>query len=517
MSGNRESRAALRESEASYRSLFDAAEEAIFVHDLATGEILAVNRRVAEMYGYSVDEARRLDVGTLSAGEPPYTQEEAVRRVRRAAAGERQVFEWLAKDRAGRRFWVEVSLKRATIGGQERLLALVHDISARKQAEREHAERVREQAARAVAEATRAHFQSLLEAAPDAIVVVDGAGRIVLVNSQAEVLFGYPRVELLGQLVELLVPEGIRVTHLARRAAYAGQPDPPSKAASLAMRGRRRDGSEFPAEISLSPLETDEGPLVISIVRDITERTRITEQLQQQAADLARSNADLQQFAYVASHDLQEPLRMVASYTQLLARRYQGKLDADADEFIAFAVDGATRMQHLIEDLLAYSRVGTRGKQFASTDVNVVVSRVLRDLQGTIDGSRAVVTRDDLPTVDADAVQLGEVFQNLIANALKFRGAEDPRVRVSAERDGNTWRFAVRDNGIGIEPRHAERIFVIFQRLHARADYPGTGIGLAICKRIVERHGGKIWVDSRPGAGSTFSFTLPAHPEARRI
>jgi light-regulated signal transduction histidine kinase (bacteriophytochrome) len=267
----------------------------------------------------------------------------------------------------------------------------------------------------------------------------------------------------------------------------------------------------------LSPLETDEGPLVISIVRDITERTRITEQLQQQAADLARSNADLQQFAYVASHDLQEPLRMVASYTQLLARRYQGKLDADADEFIAFAVDGATRMQHLIEDLLAYSRVGTRGKQFASTDVNVVVSRVLRDLQGTIDGSRAVVTRDDLPTVDADAVQLGEVFQNLIANALKFRGAEDPRVRVSAERDGNTWRFAVRDNGIGIEPRHAERIFVIFQRLHARADYPGTGIGLAICKRIVERHGGKIWVDSRPGAGSTFSFTLPAHPEARRI
>jgi light-regulated signal transduction histidine kinase (bacteriophytochrome) len=283
------------------------------------------------------------------------------------------------------------------------------------------------------------------------------------------------------------------------------------------MRGRRQDGSEFPAEISLSPLETDEGPLVISIVRDITERTRITEQLQQQAADLARSNADLQQFAYVASHDLQEPLRMVASYTQLLARRYQGKLDADADEFIAFAVDGATRMQHLIEDLLAYSRVGTRGKQFASTDVNVVVSRVLRDLQGTIDGSRAVVTRDDLPTVDADAVQLGEVFQNLIANALKFRGAEDPRVRVSAERDGNTWRFAVRDNGIGIEPRHAERIFVIFQRLHARADYPGTGIGLAICKRIVERHGGKIWVDSRPGAGSTFSFTLPAHPEARRI
>ena len=207
---------------------------------------------------------------------------------------------------------------------------------------------------------------------------------------------------------------------------------------------------------------------------------------------------------------------MVASYTQLLARRYQGKLGPDADEFIAYAVDGATRMQGLIEDLLAYSRVGSRGRDLAPTDVNALVDRVLRDLRGAIDDSRAVVTRDPLPTVPADAIQLGEVFQNLIANALKFHGPAPARVHLTAERDGDVWHFAVRDNGIGIDPRHAERIFVIFQRLHAKADYPGTGIGLAICKRIVERHGGKIWVESEVGKGSTFFFTLPAQLPAPR-
>jgi light-regulated signal transduction histidine kinase (bacteriophytochrome) len=227
------------------------------------------------------------------------------------------------------------------------------------------------------------------------------------------------------------------------------------------------------------------------------------------AQELARSNMELEQFAYVASHDLQEPLRMVASYTQLLAQRYRDRLDADAHDFIAYAADGATRMQSLINDLLAYSRVGTRGEPLRPADSDTICEEAIRNLQAAIEESGAVVARNPLPRVVADATQLRQLLQNLISNALKFRSPEPPRVHISAERNGSDWRFSVRDNGIGIDPEHAQRIFVLFQRLHNRAEYPGTGIGLAICKKIVERHGGRIWVESEPGNGATFSFTLP--------
>lgn len=242
------------------------------------------------------------------------------------------------------------------------------------------------------------------------------------------------------------------------------------------------------------------------------ERQQAEESLKERATELMRSNTELEQFAYVASHDLQEPLRMVASYTQLLARRYKGKLGADADDFIHFAVDGVTRMQALINDLLAYSRVGTRAKPFEQTDCASILKQALDNLQLAIKDADAVVTSDPLPTVQADSLQLLQLFQNLLGNAVKFHGETLPRVHVSVQEEETGWLFSVRDNGIGIPAESKDRVFVIFQRLHNKSEYPGTGIGLAVCKKIVERHGGRIWVESEPEKGSTFFFTLSSHP-----
>lgn len=236
------------------------------------------------------------------------------------------------------------------------------------------------------------------------------------------------------------------------------------------------------------------------------------EELDRQAGELTRSNAELELFASVASHDLQEPLRMVASYTQLLGRRYKGKLDADADDFIHYAVDGAIRMQTLINDLLAYSRVSSHGEAPILTECETILHDALGNLQQAIEETGAVVTHDPMPTVAADAPQLRQLFQNLIGNAVKYRGDRPPTIHVGVTRKGDDWLFSVEDNGIGIEPKHTERVFEIFQRLHTREEYSGTGIGLAICKKIVERHGGRISVTSKPGKGSTFRFTLPAGP-----
>jgi len=245
-------------------------------------------------------------------------------------------------------------------------------------------------------------------------------------------------------------------------------------------------------------------------VQDITERKQADEKMRRTIAELERSNQELEHFAYVASHDLQEPLRMVSSYTQLLAQHYEGQLDEKARKYIHYAVDGAVRMQTLINDLLTYSRVGRHGKPLQPTDAHAVLGEAIRNLATAIAETQAIISNDDLPKVQADTSQLVQLFQNLLANALKFQGGSRPRIHVSARADGDRWRFAVRDNGIGIEAQYAERVFILFQRLHTREEYSGTGIGLAVCKRIVERHGGKIWFESEPGKGTTFFFTLPA-------
>jgi PAS domain S-box-containing protein len=352
-------------------------------------------------------------------------------------------------------------------------------------------------------------YRGLLEAAPDAMVVVNQAGEIVLLNKQAEKQFGYSRDELLGQKVTTIIPEGF-----AERLVADAQRTPEIALAQqigtgIELEGRNKDGSTFPIEIMLSPLASEQGILVTAAIRDITQRKAAETHLLKKIDELKRSNDELEQFAYIASHDLQEPLRMVASYTQLLSKRYKGKLDADADDFIAFAVDGATRMQRLIQDLLTYSRVGTRGSELIETSSEEALELALLNLQHAVEESGALVTHDPLPMVVADATQLVQLFQNLVGNSIKYQGDGVPRIHISATQAGDgLWQISVKDSGMGIEPEYFDKIFGMFQRLHPPDKFAGTGIGLAVCKKIVERHGGKIWVESQPGAGSTFFFTL---------
>jgi PAS domain S-box-containing protein len=372
-------------------------------------------------------------------------------------------------------------------------------------------------------------YRTLVEQLPVVtfLAALDGGVNELYVSPQIEALLGFSQKEWLEDPIlwyTQLHPEDRERWHIDFAQTCATGDRFRSEYRFLA-----RDGRVVWVHGEAQMVRDEAGqPLFLQgMAYDITERKRAEEalravntelerrvrqrtaQLEEANSELARSNAELEQFAYVASHDLQEPLRMVSSFTQLLAQRYQGKLGADADDFIGYVVEGAVRMQQLINDLLAYSRVGRSGKEFAPTDCSAVLAAVRANLRRSIEESGAEVLVESLPTVWAEESQLLQLFQNLIGNAIKFHNKDEPpRVHVGASRQQDEWLFWVRDNGIGIEPQYSERIFFVFQRLHNRKEYPGTGIGLAVCKKVVERHGGRIWVESEMGKGSTFYFTL---------
>lgn len=352
-----------------------------------------------------------------------------------------------------------------------------------------------------------AHLAAIIESSQDAILSKDLEGKLWTWNRAAECMFGYTAEEALGRHVSFLIPSD-RMEEENEMLARIARGD---RVEHYRTRRLRKDGDVLDISLTASPVRDEEGRVigVSSIARDISGEIRTERELARQSEELRRSNAELERFTHVASHDLQEPLRMITSYVQLLERRYKGRLDQDADEFIAYAVQGADRMKQLIQGLLAYARVNTRGDAFEEVRLGEVLDEVVQVLQVAIAESGAVLTRDPLPTVLADPTQMGQLLQNLVANALKFRGAGPPVLHVSAERREGEWIVSIRDNGIGIEPVYFDRIFIVFQRLHGMSEYSGTGLGLALCKKIVERHGGRIWVESQPGQGSIFSFSLP--------
>ena len=376
------------------------------------------------------------------------------------------------------------------------------DITDRKRAEQE-------------AERTAVVLKSTIENMADGVRVFDKDLRLVVCNQKSLDMFGYP---------QSYGAPGMPYEKFMQVSLERGDYGDCSPEQLAVKRARVQAGTASIAEHRMPDgriIQKMRNPMpnggFVATYLDITDRKRAESELADQArklqqalVEVQRSNAELEQFAYVASHDLQEPLRMVASYCQLIQRRYATKLDQDANEFINFAVEGAKRMQSLINDLLLYSRVGTKGKPMVATDLEQVLADALANLVIAIEETGAEITHDPLPKVNGDDVQLLQLLQNLIGNALKFRRDDPVRIHIGAQREDDRWLISVSDNGIGIEPQYAERIFLIFQRLHTRAQYPGTGIGLSVCKKIVERHGGHIWVEPGPIHGSVFKFTLPA-------
>ena len=486
------------------RLILDAAPVAMLIID-GEGTLVMVNAECERLFGYEARDLLGQPVEVLvperfRAGHPGLRHAFfADPQARRMGMG-RDLY---GRRRDGSEIAIELGLSPLRVEGSLYVVGTIADITERRRLE------------------TR--FRASVESAPMAMVMIDREGTIVLLNRECERLFGHRRETLLGQPVEVLVPPRFRAQHPAQRQGFFADPSARRMGAGRELFGLRADGSEFPVEIGLNPISTEDGMYVLSAIVDITERKRMDDDLRQakteleaRVADLARttealerSNLDLQRFASIASHDLQAPLRSISIFSQMIAETSGGKLDDEARDWLDRVIRGTGRMQDLVASLLAYSRVDSRVEPFAPVDLGSLVADVLEALSEGIRSSGAVITVGDLPTISGDRSQLFQAFQNLIQNALVYRGEGPARIDIRATIREGWHEIRVADQGIGIDPRHHQTIFEIFRRLHSQDSIPGSGIGLAVCRRVMLRHGGRIAVASTAGQGATFILTLP--------
>ncbi|NLX03833.1 MAG: PAS domain S-box protein [Phycisphaerae bacterium] len=485
---------ALTESEQKYRAIFENSPAGI-AHFDRTGKITAVNHALPQLLGRTREDLMGLCVSErIRDPQMRAAYDECM-------AGRTGHWEGWHKPGSGdkARYWrVKFAPVFADTGELAGGTAIMEDATAAKQAQED-------------LEASEQRFRLLFDRGPDPYVLADSEGRLVDVNRAVVDMSGYPREELVGRLFHELDVLPAPQAQQARRLLGVTRDRTAAETREFTI--QRRDGRRRIIEANAFPVALDGQTLYLVTARDVTERRQTEQALRRRTEELARSNAELQKFAYVASHDLQEPLRTITSFVQLLEIRYKEKLGPEADQYIQLVVDSALRLQRLIRDLLDFSRVHTRGKPFLPTAAGPVLKRAVENLEERIRDAGARITADELPVVVCDEAQLLQLFQHLIDNAIKFRGERPPAIHIWARRQENQWLFCVRDNGIGIPAEYADRVFVIFQRLHTRQDYPGTGIGLAICKKIIERHHGRIWFESVPGQETTFCFTVPDHQQ----
>lgn len=478
-----------------YQALVESAPDAFVLID-SEGEILLVNQQAENLFGYERAQLLGKKVEALVPerfrgnhhihrdsyfGEP---------KVREMGAG----LDLWGLRKNGTEFPVEISLSPVLTGNGNCVAAAIRDATSRKRGQEQ--------------------FRNLLETAPDAMVIINTDGEIVLVNRQTEAVFGYTREALVGKRVEILIPERLRERHASHRRQYFAEPTVRGMGAGLELTGRRKDGREFPIEISLSPMETEGGNWAIAAVRDVTERKEVDLKIAEYARNLERSNKELEQFAYVASHDLQAPLRNIVSFSQLLKDECVGKISNNADEYFRFIEEGSLRMQALIADVMELSRVNKSARPHDWVSMNDVADQACSQLAVTIEEKNAEVLYANLPNVWGESTMLVQLLQNLISNGIKFQTeGRRPRVEIRWKAESNFHCFEVHDNGIGVPSDQLDKVFEVFRRLHTREQFEGTGIGLALCKKIVEeQHRGRIWLESSEGCGARIFFTLPGGP-----